>query len=231
MAKETKLEMGDRIQFNPINSTEFFQAEITGISEKIPGFNDLLVDWNNQFKESETGQFRLALIESENEKATLLALEEMTRQYPELQINRYEQSLQQSHEMSKQRWTIFILVLVVILLSVMLGVINTIISNINTKRKELAVLRTISLMRQEVVKFILTQVFVYITLGVLFGVITGVIITIMISKVDEINVIFDMKVIFGIIIMMYLISVLTFIPFGKKISKLNLIEELTEDNK
>ena len=87
--------------------------------------------------------------------------------------------------MFQQRWFIFIVVIVVILFSVTLGVCNTLINNIQSKRKEFAILRAITVKKKGIVQIILTQVNLYVLIGIVLGVVIGILLTYMVSVIDR----------------------------------------------
>ncbi|SDD68501.1 putative ABC transport system permease protein [Priestia aryabhattai B8W22] len=58
-----------------------------------------------------------------------------------MKISNYEQSAKEADKMFYQRWGIFILVIATLVVSTMVGVFNSLVNNIYSKRKEFAVLR------------------------------------------------------------------------------------------
>ena len=133
--------------------------------------------------------------------------------------------------MFQQRWSIFIVVIVVILFSVTLGVCNTLINNIQSKRKEFAILRAITVKKKGIVQIILTQVNLYVLIGIVLGVVIGILLTYMVSVIDRTPLFFDFKLIVTIIAEMFGIVLIIFIPFANRIGKRDIVEELNKDNK
>lgn len=78
------------------------------------------MDWSNvTYKQDYTVLSVHLLVQIMRE--TLKQLKKVKDQYPQLKISSYNQSLKQSNLMFQQRWSIFIVVIVVILFSVTLG--------------------------------------------------------------------------------------------------------------
>ena len=205
---------------------------VASIIEKLPGsYYDAYMDWGNTTYGTDHTFFSKVYVNSIDPETTLQELEQLKIQYPaQLQINSYEQSLEQSKQMFYQRWSIFIVVIIVMLLSVMLGVFNTLINNIHSKRKEFAILRTISVSKKGIIQVILTQVIVYILIGLILGIIAGVLFTYVLSLMDP-GVEFDYTFISVIVAVMLGMALIIFIPFANKLSKRNISLELTQDNK
>ncbi len=149
--------------------------------------------------------------------------------YPELAINSLEHSLNESKKIASQRWVIFITVLIVILISVLFGVINTFINYINSKRKELAILRTIYLTRGNMLNYIFSQITVYLVTGVTLGIIIGVLFTAFINMVDVGLPSFNISVITAIVLILFIVTYVVIMIVSQRISKLNLSEEINKD--
>ncbi|OEG00362.1 ABC transporter [Vulcanibacillus modesticaldus] len=205
---------------------------VANIVEKLPGsYYDAYMDWKNTTYRTDHTFFNKVFVSSDDPKTTLQELAELKTRYPaQLQFNSYEQSLEQSKQMFFQRWSIFIVVIVVMLLSIMLGVFNTLINNINSKRKELAILRTISVSKKGIIQVILTQVILYILIGLILGITGGVLFTYFLSLMDP-GVNFDYTFISVIVTAMLGLAFVIFIPFANKLGKTNISLELTQDNK
>lgn len=231
VAEQHQIEIGDQIDIELLHESELATFTVVGITEELPNWEETFIDWEANVKDVEQHNFARAFITAQNIDEALDQLEGIKGQFPGLNINSYKNSLAQSEEMFVQRWTIFIAVLVIILFSTMLGVVNTLVNNINSRRKEYAVLRAISLDNKGIIQVVLTQVIVYITIGILFGVFSGVGLIYALSLIDQTPLIFDYKLIFLLILTMYLIVMVVFIPFANKISRLSISEELTKDNK
>ncbi|MHC8523801.1 ABC transporter permease [Rossellomorea sp. H39__3] len=152
----------------------------------------------------------------------------MKGEFPELQVHSYEQSVNESDEMFQQRWSIFIIFLAVMLLSVAVGVFNTLLNNIHSKRKEFAVLRTLSLTRKGIISVILTQVLLYILIGLSLGIMIGIFVSFIINIIDPGPLAINYTIIGGIVSAMLLLTILLFTPLAYRIGGRKLTEELNE---
>lgn len=237
-ADKYQLEVGDKLELG-LYSDEEQRVVSTGtvvvsnIVEKLPGsYFDAYMDWQNITYRTESTRLNKAFVSSDDPTTTLQELEKVKTKYPaQLQINSYEQSLEKSKEMFYQRWAIFIAFIIVMLLSVMVGVFNTLINNIHSKRKEFAVLRTISVDRKGIVKIILTQIILYILIGLIFGIVSGILLTYVLVLIDPTIVSFDFRFILIISLIMINMAFLIFTPFAYKLGGKKIILELTQDNK
>lgn len=240
-AKEHQLNIGDKLELSLQYDNDLFrylqdgEVVIADIVASFPYPNeirDILIDWETTAIDTSFHTFERAYIEVYDPQLALEELESLRGIYPEIQVNSLEQSLQQSKEMAMQRWVIFIVVLVVILLSVMFGVINTLINNINSKRKEFAVLRVIFMNRKNIIQVIMTQITTYILFGVLLGLSLGLIFTYLLGQFDSgVALSFNWALILIMSLTTFIIAYIVLMPFAGRIGKLVISEELMQDNK
>lgn len=238
LAEQLNTKVGDQLDFMSVDADDFQVAEVVDIVESLPNDYQLAIDFRSTFggalnsnEEKFNPIIENVYIESVDHEEALKGLQEVVRQFPELQVSSYDESLAQSKEMSMQRTAIFIMVLTIILISVMLGIINTLISTINSKRRELSILRVISMTKRDIVRFITTQVICYIVLGVAIGTAIGLIFTWIVSQIDKTLLIINFDL-YGVVVgCMFLLSLMVFIPYGLKIGNLHIMDELTQDNK
>ena len=236
LAERYKLHVGDIVQLGLFSEQEqkvrpTSKVEIGLIVNELPNSPAVLMDWSNVTYKQDYTVFERAFISSNNEGETLEQLKKLKGQYPQLKISSYTQSLKQSNLMFQQRWSIFIVVIVVILFSVTLGVCNTLINNIQSKRKEFAILRAITVKKKGIVQVILTQVNLYVLIGIVLGAVIGILLTYMVSIIDRTPVFFDFKLIVTVIARMFGIVLIIFIPFANRIGKRDIVQELNKDNK
>ncbi|MCM3641432.1 MULTISPECIES: FtsX-like permease family protein [Priestia] len=95
-----------------------------------------------------------------------------------------------------QRWGIFILVIATLVVSTMVGVFNSLVNNIYSKRKEFAVLRAMGVTPKSLRKVILSQVNLYIIIGLIIGTLMGLLTTFILLLVDPGKFVIDYKVIY-----------------------------------
>ncbi|MFS0901487.1 FtsX-like permease family protein [Priestia aryabhattai] len=130
-----------------------------------------------------------------------------------------------------QRWGIFIVVIATLVVSTMVGVFNSLANNIYSKRKEFAVLRAMGVSQKGICKVILSQVNLYIVIGLITGVVMGLLVTLILLLMDPGKFIIDYKVIAIVSLSMLASSTFIFWFVSKKISSQELSIELTNDNK
>ncbi|WKA52260.1 peptide ABC transporter permease [Planococcus liqunii] len=130
-----------------------------------------------------------------------------------------------------QRWAIFILVLIILVVSVMAGVLNTLLNNILAKRKEFAVLRTIGVRPMGILKIIVTQISFYLLIGLVFGAFCGLVFSLIVSLIDYGRVAIDFPLMWGVAASMWFISLFIFIPVGWVMENKKISMEILSDNK
>lgn len=222
------LTIGEEIHIEQFYESTESAFTIVGIAKELPHWADVLIEWNATMEEPD---FSVAFVQPREEEAVLIAAREIQSLFPTLTVSSFEQSLEQSRQMSFQRSSIFLVVLAVILFSVMLGVVNTLINNIHSRRKEYAILRAISVSPKGIIQAVLTQVTVYLVIGVLFGSAVGFALSYVLSLVDGTPLRFDFQLIALLVGVIVTVSLLVFIPFAIKIGKMTISKELMQDNK
>ncbi|GIP17120.1 hypothetical protein J40TS1_27620 [Paenibacillus montaniterrae] len=208
------------------------EVTVQGIVEQMPTYGDAYLDWSIMKMTQPDAKFSKAFIQAKPDEAALYKLETLKSYYPELVISTLQEELVRNKDMFLQRWTIFIVILVAMLLSIMLAVYQTLFNNIRAKRKEIAVLRAISLKKRGVVGFIVTQVTTYLISGIIFGIILGVLLTFVLSLIDpETTLHFHYTFIYTIPVLLLVGAYIIFIPFAARLGSKKLLLELNHDNK
>ena len=193
--------------------------------------SDVYIDWQEDEFRSDFTVFHKLYVEGNNVGQVVDELEQLRRHFPEIQINSYEESLKKSKDMFYQRWSIFIVVISVMLISVIIGVFNTLINNINSKRKEFAILRTISLSKGGIINVILTQIILYLLIGLSLGLLTGILLTFVISLIDPGKLHINFTIIGLMAGVMIVMALVIFIPFASRLGNKKIILELNQDSK
>lgn len=233
-ARMNGIKLGDRLEVS-LNNREYQTISgnlvVVSIVKKMPQWGDALIDWDNSIVDVEDAEFGRAFIQTDQIDNTMNQLEDMNHKYPELYISNINHALEQSNKMFVQRWYIFIIVLIIIIFSVLLGVVNTLTNNFHMKRKEFAVLRAVSLTNKGLRRYILTQVFLYLSIGLVSGFIIGVILIYAIRLIDPVPIYFDITLLLSIIFISLFVIFSVLLPIIDKIGKSSLMQELTRDNK
>lgn len=236
LAKKHQLKQGDNIELGLYsNLKQAVESKgsytIGALSNQLLGDTEMYMDWSNQSFNDESTIFEQLFVDASNVTETVNQLENLKIQYPELKINSYEVVLKESAEMFYQRWAIFIMVLVVLVFSTTVGVFNSLANTIYSKRKEFAILRTMGIKPAGIQKIILTQVTLFIIIGLAMGTFVGVLLTLILSLVDPGPLFIDYKVILIIVVSMLLMGVILFTFLGGRIGQQNITIELSNDNK
>ncbi|MGG4370797.1 FtsX-like permease family protein [Priestia megaterium] len=142
-----------------------------------------------------------------------------------------DQSVKEANEMFYQRWGIFIVVIATLVVSTMVGVFNSLANNIYSKRKEFAILRAMGMTPKSIRTVILSQVNLYITIGVVCGIVMGLLVTLILLLMDPRKFVIDYKTILSVVVSMLVVSTFLFSYVSRKISGQDLSIELTNDNK
>ncbi|MGW5890090.1 FtsX-like permease family protein [Priestia megaterium] len=233
-AQQSHLKVGRTVPVGEFsNETQIVDSKgtfkVIAIEKQLLNNADAYVDWNNQKLLDVI--FYTLYVDSEHIKNTVNELEELKSQYPEIKISNYEQSVKEANKMFYQRWGIFILVIATLVASTMVGVFNSLANNIYSKRKEFAVLRAMGVTPKGLRKVILSQVNLYIGIGLIIGIIMGLLTTFILLLVDPGEFVIDYKVIITVSLLMLAGSTLIFWFVGNKILSQELSIELTNDNK
>ncbi|WP_226701251.1 ABC transporter permease [Priestia aryabhattai] len=233
-AQQSHLKVGQTVPVGEFsNETQIVESKgtfkVIAIEKQLLNNADAYVDWNNQKLLDVI--FYTLYVDSEHIKNTVNELEELKSQYPEIKISNYEQSVKEANKMFYQRWGIFILVIATLVASTMVGVFNSLANNIYSKRKEFAVLRAMGVIPKGLRKVILSQVNLYIGIGLIIGIIMGLLTTFILLLVDPGEFVIDYKVIITVSLLMLAGSTLIFWFVGNKILSQELSIELTNDNK
>ncbi|MES9744826.1 FtsX-like permease family protein [Priestia megaterium] len=202
---------------------------VTAIPNHLLDNNEAFLDWkSNKFKDVD---FYRLYIDATDVKAAVKEIEGLKSQYPQLKVSSYDQSVKEANEMFYQRWGIFIVVIATLVVSTMVGVFNSLANNIYSKRKEFAVLRAMGMTPKSIRKVILSQVNLYITIGVICGIVMGLLVTLILLLMDPGKFVIAYKTILSVVVSMLVVSTFLFSYVSRKISGQDLSIELTNDNR
>jgi predicted lysophospholipase L1 biosynthesis ABC-type transport system permease subunit len=205
---------------------------VAGIMPTLPGgYADVYMDWQTSGLVNGPGSLQKIFVSADRDSEQLYQeLTQLKKQFPALQVNTYEKALQENEMMFVQRWAIFIIVNLVILCSVIIGIMSVLANYIYSKRKEFAIIRTFFVTPYGVLKMIITQVFLYLLVGILTGIVIGLIVTRSIFLIDTAAAIhFDFGLPVLMILLLITISLAVFLPYGIYMSKRNLADELLQE--
>lgn len=207
------------------------QVKVVEIVDNLPGYsNDVFMDWSNTtFVKDTTSLGKVFVSTSLPVEQVTGNLESLKGQFPGLQIDNYEQTLYESNQMFYQRWSLFIIVLIVMLGSVLVGVINSLINNIHSKRKELSVLRTLSVTRSGIARVIMTQVIMYIVIGLILGGVLGMLLSYGAILIDPSGLTVNYRVMGGVAALILASVSIVLLPYSVYLGRRSLPRELTQE--
>ena len=208
--------------------------EIVDVLHDFPGYGPyfwLVADSQSQFFQQHPDYVSVeaVYIHGEDDQAIMAHLAQVMPHYPDLTLNRFAAAVESSDQTFFQMWSIVIVVTLVLLLSSVVGVFNTLMSHINQKRKEYAILRTQSVTEKGIAKIILTQVMLYVLIGLVFGGVLGVLLTYLLIIMDPTQVYFNVLLLASIAVVLVLLTFVTFTVVARRAAKLKPIEELGLD--
>ncbi|MCL1990483.1 MAG: ABC transporter permease [Defluviitaleaceae bacterium] len=199
--------------------TESFTFEVGAIIDELSfaPFVDIYIDWSNQILPPENFVFDGAFIRTNDMDRTIDSLYALRSRYPEIRWHTLESMIEANNAMFLERYGIFLVVLFLVILSLSLGVINTIVSGMYRRRKEYAVLRAIGTPSKDIAKTVYLQIFLYLLLGAFAGIINGGLFVVFLATIDHTNSSLDYLVPLGALT---ILSFLLFVTIGQRTSKL-----------
>lgn len=233
-AKGHKLKQGDNMKVG-VHTADLSDVILEGIykialvSDDLEEGTDMIIGWTNPLNNYST--FSHMFIQTTNEMEALDNLDDFRVKYPELKISSFNEAQAESFQMFLQRWSIFIIVIIVLVVSTLLGVFNSLLNMILSKRKEYAVLRSLGLTPRGIVKVILTQIILYVITGLILGTVIGIILSLVTMLIDPVPIVLSLNIIVSLSAFIIVASTVFFIVVGNKITKHNVIEELHMDGK
>jgi len=235
-ARQYKLEVGHwmdlgKYNFSLQSKVPWGKVQVLQIVDELPGvYTDVMFDWNNELIEQFAHPVSKAFITASNTEGLIKRLEQMKSSYTGIEINVYSKVLHKHNAATEQIRSIFIIVVIAMMVSALIGIINSLMNNMRSKRKELAVLRAIALSPNKIIRVIMTQVTMYLWLGLSIGVVMGGYITVMLALMDReatIKVNFSFLAIAIASILLIVMSIMRM--YASKMSRKELVHELKED--
>ena len=179
----------------PLPITESFTFRIGGIIAN-PPFRfqpvPIFIDWDNQVLPPDDFLFYKAYIATNDIAYTTAQLMALQGQYPEIRFSTLEESRARHDTMFRERYGMFIFVMLLVVFALAMGVVNTIKDSIYQRRKEYAVLRAIGTPPKMIGQVICLQVFLCLLMGAAFGVVSGMYLSaVMALGIEQTRIFFD----------------------------------------
>ncbi|WP_214701445.1 FtsX-like permease family protein [Exiguobacterium sp. s57] len=200
--------------------------QVIGVADITNG--DMYFDNKNEIY-AEQVNFNKLFIDEKDSEMTTQVLKELISDYPTLQVNTLSASLDEANKQFVQRWFVFVIAIIVMVLSVLMGLCNSLINYISTKRKEYGILRAISLTSKELGKLIMVQIMLFVISGIMLGIVSGITVSLILSIIDPGKIQVDFLLIGAVSVFLISVVLIIFVPFSKKISTKNLKTELVSN--
>lgn len=189
-AERYHLSVGDRIT---IGSYDFAaqqdrpsgELQIIGITDSPIHRADIIVDWSSFLTAQDHPFIEDIMVETSYLEQALAELSFLEERWPALKLTDKATILAQSNEMFFQRWSLFVGVFVILIAATGLGVLQTLLHTIYTKRSDYAIQRLIGLSPNGLMKLILTQVLSFVLYGLIVGTFLGFVLTRMLGFIDD----------------------------------------------
>jgi putative ABC transport system permease protein len=189
-AERHHLTVGDRLT---IGSYDFAaqqdmptgELQIIGITDTPIQRADIIVDWSSFLTAQDHLIIEDIMVETSHPEQALAELSFLEERWPALKFTDKATILAQSNEMFFQRWSLFVGVFVILIAATALGVLQTLLHTIYTKRSDYAIQRLIGLSPNGLIKLILTQVLSFVLYGLTVGTLLGLVLTRMLGFIDE----------------------------------------------
>lgn len=189
-AQRHKLMLGDHITVGTYNfeaqqDMPTGELQIIGIVDAPIHHADLIVDWSSFLTSQDQTIIEDIMVETAHPQQTIADLAFLEERWPALKFTDKATMIEQSNEMFLQRWSLFVGVFIILIVATCLGVIQTLLHTIYSKRGDYAIQRLIGLSPNGLMKLILTQVLSFVLYGLTIGTFIGLILTRMLAFIDD----------------------------------------------
>lgn len=204
-------------------------VEVLAILPDTYSGEQVYADWSMASKVDWPIVIETIMVETQDVDTALDELSFLKSSWPALLIKDERSSVEESNRMFYQRWSLFVGVLIILIAATCLGVIQSLLHVIYSKRGDYAIQRLVGLSPNGLMKLILTQVLSFVLYGLTVGVIIGALLSQLLSLIDsESSLLFDVQMLLYVIIGFILAVMVTFLIQGYLISRRHLAGELVE---
>ena len=167
------------------------------------------------------------MVETTDTKLAKSELQDILQEYPTFQLSDKVTMIDQANEMFYQRWSLFVVVFIVLIVATSLGVIQTLLHTIYVKRNDYAIQRLIGLSPNGLMKLILTQVLSFVLYGLMTGTILGMLLTRLLAVIDsEAEFMYDFSTLITVSLILLISTLCVFTAQGYWISRSKLAIEM-----
>ncbi|MFF5995638.1 FtsX-like permease family protein [Lysinibacillus sp. KU-BSD001] len=230
-----ELTIGDEIRLGVWNNAyqsvdEISSAEVVAIVEPKTMGSEVYLDWSSEIVQ--TSPYVIVtdvMVQTAHIQQTLNELSFLHEQWPALTFSDYDTYMEENNKMFYQRWSLFVGVLVVLIVATCLGVIQTLLHTIYSKRVDYATQRLVGLSPNGLMKLILSQVLLFVVYGLVAGSIIGTTFTKLLALVDVgSEIVFNVKILL-VVSLLFLFTILAVFSLQSYwISRKKLADELVE---
>ncbi|AWE07324.1 hypothetical protein DCE79_08015 [Lysinibacillus sp. 2017] len=156
-------------------------------------------------------------------------LDQLLSRYPMFHLIEKQEAIEQSNTMFYQRWSLFVGVFCVLLVTTTIGIIQTLMHLIYTNRAQYTIQRLLGLSPNGLVKYLCMQVLCFVLYGLVTGLLIGALLTRLVALIDKGGQIaFDFGTIGLVSAGLIFVLLIVFGLQGYMISRRKLSEEMVE---
>lgn len=232
MAAAHNLSIGDQLQLGHYNVAQqkivaIATFTVGGIETNLGPIADVYADWSTSLP-LEHIVFNELFVETANIEMTMSAINVLKGDYPEIQASNLLDSIEQANVMFYQRWGLFLGVFIILLTATFIGVFQSLIHYIYTKRHDFAIHRLIGMTPNQLVRLVVSQTLIFITYGLIVGCTIGILFTYTLSLIDAGNLYLDIPMMLLACIGLVILTFIVFVSQGWLISRKKLTEEMQD---
>ncbi|QUG43118.1 ABC transporter permease [Psychrobacillus sp. INOP01] len=207
------------------------EVKVASVIPYIPGDGaeeGVIIDRNNPIIEERDISIRSILIDTEENMKPIIfeKLESMNNEYPELYWSSLEEELSSIDKQINERFMLLWIILSITIIIALFGVMNALNANIQSNRREYAILRAISLEPSQISKVIYINSFIFNLIGIIFGIVMGIVLTYGISLSLNTSFYVSFNSAWIVIILMFVLTQIISIPISTFIRKKSILSEL-----
>ncbi|NFG25269.1 FtsX-like permease family protein [Clostridium botulinum] len=246
-AKDYNIKVGDKLKFiqlkqerqpNVIYKEDIekknyqYDLEVTSIeNDHLMNYNDVLIDiGNSDMLDNISGMLNKMYIDTTNKNINIL-LNNLKEEYPSIKWATLDNVLIETNKAIEARWKYFELALIIMDCIILFGIIISIKNNINSNRKQYALLRCMKFKQKDLSKMITIQTIVFLSLGQVLGLMLGTLGSFIVAMSDGGNKFITPDYITLILIYIFsiILTLLFIIPDICRVKKEKLIVELNQE--
>ncbi|MDR0266543.1 ABC transporter permease [Paenibacillus sp.] len=230
-AKKNHLSLGDSLlgihDTSSLEPSSVGTYQVLAIIPEPLNLADVYIDWSSTIARQAPPMIGEIMVETTDTPQAIGQLQDFLQQYSTFRLSDKETIMNQANEVFYQRWSLFVVVFIVLIAATSLGVIQTLLHTIYVKRNDYAIQRLIGLSPNSLMKLILTQVFSFVLYGLTTGTILGLLLTRMLVFIDsEAEFVFDFSTLLTVSLFLLISTLCVFTAQGYWISRSKMSVEM-----